>query len=118
MRANATVIDGIAVQMVEVSGGFVVLGDGKQLAILRHSEHNDEEHGRWICGICEESSGKKGPMLTHVVRFHAAKLITVAPANGRTLEAILTPLKLFGYHADPTYDAAIEHRISRFSWPS
>src|SRR5215469_15411293 len=116
MRTGVKIIGGMAVEMVEIEGRFAVLGDGKHLGLLIYTSRDGEEHGRWLCDACHEESGKKGPMLAHVVFAHAMKTTPVVSARGRTLEAILTPLKLVGMHTDPTYDAAIERRYGRYAW--
>jgi len=118
MRGRFRVIAGVSVEMVAEGDQFLVLGDGIQLAHVQHSR--DAGHPGWTCECGRYHCSQKDPMLGHVVQEHAAGVTAASapPAYGKTLEAILTPLKLVGMHTDPTFDAAIERRYSRYAWPS
>ena len=107
------VVAGVLVEMQEaIDDTFKVLGDGSDLVMLKHT--SDDGHGRWYCP-CGHTSGKRDPMLSHVVSEHATLLHLVSASNGRTLEAVVTSLRLSGHHADPTYNEAMRNMYG-FSW--
>ena len=109
------VIAGVLVEMLEATDTtFNILGDGLHLVVLTHTSDDGHGHGRWSC-LCGESSGKRDPMLSHVVVKHGTVSPLVSTSNGRTLEAVVTSLRLAGHHADPTYNQAMRN-IYGFSW--
>ena len=109
------VIAGVFVEMQEANDAmFKVVGDGIDLVMLTRTSDDGQGHGRWYCP-CGHASGKRDPMLSHVVAEHAILSPLVSTSNGRTLEAVITSLRLAGHHADPTYNEAMRNMYG-FSW--
>lgn len=92
----------VAVEMRETAkeGRYALWADGQPVLILTFSR--DEGHGRWACPCGAYQSGKRDPMLTHVVDAHL--LTARQPLDART-----TMLRYAGKHPDPTYDQAVQH---------
>ena len=109
------VIAGVLVEMLEATDAtFKVLGDGSDLVLLRRTSDDGQGHGRWSCP-CGHTSGKRDPMLSHVVAEHVTLSPLVFMSSGRTFEAVVTSLRLAGHHADPTYTEAMRNMYG-FSW--
>jgi hypothetical protein len=94
-------IHGIEVEMRETieEGRYSLWMNGQPLLVLTFSRQ--DEHGRWVCP-CGHASGKRDPMLTHVVETHLL-------ATQRRLEERTVSLRYAGKHPDPTYDQAMLH---------
>lgn len=102
MRNGRYTIDGMVVNMLPTGETFTVHGNDMPLAVIRHSR--EDGHACWYCECGKRYSGKKDPMLAHVVHEHGGVPYSEPSSNNRTLEAMLTPLKLTGKHADPVLD--------------
>jgi hypothetical protein len=92
----------VDVEMRETSqeGSYALWANGQPVLTLEFSR--DEGHGRWSCPCGAYQSGKREPMLSHVVDTHVL-------AARQSLEARTTYLRMAGKHPDPTYDQAIIH---------
>jgi hypothetical protein len=109
------VIAGVLVEMLEATDTtFTILGDGLHVVVLTHTADDGHGHGRWLCP-CGHDSGHRDPMLSNVVAKHATLSPLTCANNGRTLEAVVTSLRLAGHHADPTYNEAMRNMYG-FSW--
>ena len=109
------VINGVLVQMKSLDTrpeqsdvAFDILGDGHHLVVLTRVADDGAGHGRWLCP-CGHDSGKRDPMLAHVVAEFAKVSPLLTAEKGRTFEAMNTYLRLAGKHADPTYEQAMRH---------
>jgi len=109
------VVAGVLIEMQEATDDtFRVLGNGMYLVVLTRTSADEHKHGRWSCP-CGHASGKRDSMLSHVVAEHGTLSPLIAANNGRTLEAVVTSLRLAGHHADPTYNEAMRNMYG-FSW--